>query len=66
MSEKDGEIRRGYKGHFNKEYSIFPLGVDHYFSGEGWGGGMKNIEQNCLQGLKRQNKLHTNTICVKK
>ena len=26
---------------------------------------MKNIE-NCLQGLKRQNKLLANTICVKK
>ena len=27
---------------------------------------MKNIENNCLQGLKRQNKLLTNTICLKK
>ena len=40
------------------------LGTDHYFS-VGGGGGMKNIE-NCLQGLKRQNKLLANTICVKK
>ena len=27
---------------------------------------MKNIEKNCLQGLKRQNKLLANTKCVKK
>ena len=27
---------------------------------------MKNIEKNCLQGLKRQNKLLANIICVKK
>ena len=27
---------------------------------------MKNIEKNCLQGLKRQNKLFANIICVKK
>ena len=27
---------------------------------------MKNIEKNCLQGLKRQNKLFANMICVKK
>ena len=24
---------------------------------------MRNIEKNCLQGLKRQNKLFANTIC---
>ena len=30
------------------------------------GGGMKNIEKNCLQGLKRQNKLFANIICIKK
>ena len=29
-------------------------------------GGMKNIEKNCLQGLKRQNKLFANIICNKK
>ena len=29
-------------------------------------GGMRNIEKNCLQSLKRQNKLLANTICVKK
>ena len=40
------------------------LGTDHYFSGGG--GGMKNIEKNCLQGLKRQNKLFANIICTKK
>ena len=28
------------------------------------GGGMKNIEKNCLQGLK--NKLFANIICIKK
>ena len=27
---------------------------------------MGNMEKNCLQGLKRQNKLVANTICVKK
>ena len=27
---------------------------------------MKNIEKNCLQGLKRQNKLFANIICIKK
>ena len=27
---------------------------------------MGNMEKNCLQGLKRQNKLFANTICVKK
>ena len=27
---------------------------------------MKNIEKNCLQGLKRQNKLLANMICIKK
>ena len=27
---------------------------------------MKNIEKNCLQGLKRQNKLFGNIICSKK
>ena len=27
---------------------------------------MKNIEKNCLQGLKRQNKLFANIICNKK
>ena len=27
---------------------------------------MKNIENNCLQGLKRQNKLFANIICIKK
>ena len=27
---------------------------------------MKNIEKNCLQGLKRQNKLFANIICRKK
>ena len=27
---------------------------------------MENIEDNCLQGLKRQNKLLANTICIKK
>ena len=32
----------------------------------GGGGGMKNIEKNCLQGLKRQNKLFANIICIKK
>ena len=42
------------------------LGTDHYFSGGGGGGGMKNIEKNCLQGLKRQNKLFANIICIKK
>ena len=31
-----------------------------------WGVGMKNIEKNCLQGLKRQNKLLATTKCVKK
>ena len=36
------------------------LGTDHYFSG----GGMRNMEKNCLQGLKRQNKVFANTICV--
>ena len=36
------------------------LGTDHYFSG------VKNIEKNCLQGLKRQNKLFANIICLKK
>ena len=41
------------------------IGTDHYFSGGG-GGGMKNIEKNCLQGLKRQNKLFANIICIKK
>ena len=30
------------------------------------GGGMKNIEKNCLQGLKRQNKLFANIICITK
>ena len=34
--------------------------------GGGGGGGMKNIEKNCLQGLKRQNKLFANIICIKK
>ena len=33
----------------------------------GWGGaGMKNIEKNCLQDPKRQNKLPENMICVDK
>ena len=27
---------------------------------------MKNIEKNCLQDLKRQNKLFANIICIKK
>ena len=27
---------------------------------------MKNIEKNCLQGLKRQNKLFANIICIKR
>ena len=27
---------------------------------------MKNIDKNCLQGLKRQNKLFANIICIKK
>ena len=27
---------------------------------------MKNIEKNCLQGLKRKNKLLANIICIKK
>ena len=27
---------------------------------------MKNIEKNCLQGLKRRNKLFANIICIKK
>ena len=27
---------------------------------------MKNIEKKCLQGLKRQNKLFANIICIKK
>ena len=27
---------------------------------------MKNIEKSCLQGLKRQNKLFANIICIKK
>ena len=27
---------------------------------------MKNIEKNCLQGLKRQTKLFANIICIKK
>ena len=27
---------------------------------------MENIEKNCLQGLKRQNKLFENIICIKK
>ena len=40
------------------------LGTDHYFSGGG--GGMKNIEKNCLQGLKRQKKLFANIVCIKK
>ena len=26
---------------------------------------MRNIEKNCLQGLKKQNKLFANTICKK-
>ncbi len=30
------------------------------------GGGVKNIEINCLQGLERQNKLFANTICITK
>ena len=41
--------------------------MDHYFSGGG-GGGMRNIEKNCLQGLKRQNKLFANgkkIVCTK-
>ena len=46
---------------------VYCLGTDHYFSGGGGGGGgMKNIEKNCLQGLKRQNKLFANIICIKK
>ena len=32
----------------------------------GGGGGVKNIEKTCLQGLKRQNKLFPNIICIKK
>ena len=32
----------------------------------GGGVGMTNIEKNCLQGLKRQNKLFANIICIKK
>ena len=28
------------------------------------GGGIKNIEKNCLQRLKRQNKLFANIICI--
>ena len=36
-----------------------------FFWGEG-GEGMENIEKNCLQGLKRQNKLLPNMICIKK
>ena len=27
---------------------------------------MKDIEKNCLQGLKRRNKLFANIICIKK
>ena len=27
-----------------------------------WGGGMRNIEKNCLQGLKRQNELFADVI----
>ena len=30
------------------------------------GGGMQNIEKNCLQGLTRQNKLFANIIRIKK
>ena len=37
-----------------------------FFWRGGGGGGMKNIEKNCLQGLKRQNKLFANIICIKK
>ena len=41
------------------------VGMDHYFSG-----GMRNTciekkEKNCLQGLKRQNKLFANAIYIK-
>ena len=32
--------------------------------GGGEGGELKIIEKNCLQGLKRQNKLLANTKCV--
>lgn len=28
-------------------------------------GGKENVDQNCLQGLKRQNKLLANMICIK-
>ena len=34
--------------------------------GGGGGGCMKSIEKNCLHGLKRQNKLLANMMCVKK
>ena len=37
--------------------------VPLFFSGEG---GMRNIEKNCLQGLKRPTKLFVNTICIEK
>ena len=40
----------------------FSLGTDHYFSGVGRGGGMRNAEENCLHDLKRQNKLFANVI----
>ena len=36
-----------------------------FLEGERGGGLMKNIETNCLQGLKRQNKLLAKNICVK-
>jgi len=31
-----------------------------------WGGSMKIIEKNCLQGLKERNNLFANIICIKK
>ena len=53
-------------------FSLFALignvrdGPLFFWRGGGGGGGMKNIEKNCLQGLKRQNKLFANIICIKK